>query len=377
MASPARQIEPRQGIAAEIALPRPLPPVIGMGAFLKASLAVIDHDRAFVTETAGDLSTLEAVEAYQALLDIALGVQPAPVLAAHDLHPDFHTTRQAATIGCATLAVQHHHAHILATQWEHGQSGPVLGLSLDGFGLGPDRESWGGELLLVDGADYRRLGHFSLLAQPGGDIAARQPWRMAAAALHRLGRGDEIAARFASQPHAALLGQMLDRGINAPETSSCGRLFDAACGLLNLHPVADFEGQAPMALEAMVTVPDIMAEGWTLHDGVLDLSPLLARLVDCDTVKGANLFHGTLAAAIADWTLAAAQASGIRTVAFGGGCFLNWVLTTRLETHLAASGLKVLKPERLSPGDAGLCFGQAIAAALHVERQTKGEPPCA
>lgn len=360
-----------------LALPRALPVTLGMGAYLKASLCRIEGQEARVTPDAGDLGTLDAVERYDARLAGLLADAAAPVMAGHDLHPDFHSTRAAATLGCPALAVQHHHAHTLATQWEHGHEGPVLGLSLDGFGLGPGGESWGGELLLVDGPVFRRIGHLAPMPQPGGDVAAREPWRMAAAALWRLGRGDEIATRFADRPHAALLRQMLDRGLNAPETSSCGRLFDAACGLLGVRPVAEFEGQAPMELEAMATAPAVMAGGWHLDAGVLDFAPLLARLAGLDAMQGANLFHGTLAAGFAEQVLAARAATGIATVALGGGCFLNRVFTAALTDRLTRAGIAVLRPARLSPGDAGLSFGQAIAAALHAEAITGGNHRCA
>ncbi|MCP3971593.1 MAG: hydrogenase maturation protein HypF [Rhodobacteraceae bacterium] len=341
-----------------------------MGAFLKASLCLVSGSEAVVTGTAGDLGGLETVERYEAMLAelLASGVQPA--CAAHDLHPDFHSTRAALGLGCRTLAVQHHHAHTLATQWEHGAEGPVLGLSLDGFGLGPGNQSWGGEMLWVDGPDYRRIGHLAPLAQPGGDIAAREPWRMAAAVLHGQGRGGEIAGRFADQPHAALLDQMLDRQVNCPKTSSCGRLFDAACGLLGILPVSDFEGQAPMAMEAMATDPQVMQGGWVLKNGTLDFAPLLTRLDGMDATGGANLFHGTLAAGFAALVLAARDETGLDSVAFGGGCFLNRVFTTALTEVLQNNSVTVLEPRKLSPGDAGLSFGQAIAGALHTERMT-------
>lgn len=360
-----------------ITLPRPLPPVLGLGAYLKASLCRIDGATARITADVGDLGTLDAVERYDTTL-AALGRSgPAPRMAGHDLHPDFHSTRAAAGLGCPTLPVQHHHAHILATQWEHGREGPVLGLALDGFGLGPDGESWGGELLAVDGPEFRRIGHLAPLPQPGGDIAAREPWRMGAAALWQLGRGDEIVARFADQPLAHLLPQLLERGLNSPETSSCGRLFDAACGLLGVRPVADFEGQAPMELEALALAPEAMPGGWTLRGGILDFSPLLDRLAGLDPSTGANLFHGTLAAGCAAQVRAAGQATGLATVAFGGGCFLNRVFTRALTTTLEAAGIDVLFPKTLSPGDAGLSFGQAIAAALVVETNPRGESACA
>ena len=162
---------------------------------------------------------------------------------------------------------------------------------------------------------------------------------------------------------AARLAQMLDRRVNCPPTSSAGRLFDAACGLLGIHPIADFEGQAPMALEALVTTPTVMADGWRTDRGTLDLTPLLAALAACaDAADGANLFHGTLAAALAAWVAAAAAETGIATVALGGGCFLNRVLGPLLMERLNGAGLKPLTAQRLSPGDAALSLGQAWIA---------------
>jgi len=354
-----------------LALPRALPTALGMGAHLKASLCLIEGDRAHLTPPAGDMETLDAVERYRDMLTAVLeraGGAQAIADVGHDLHPDFHTTSCAEELGRPVLAVQHHHAHILATAAEHHHAGPVVGLALDGYGLGPDGESWGGELLWVDGLACERLGHLSRLAQPGGDVAAREPWRMGAAALHVLGRGGEIAARYVAQPHAPMLGQMLERGVNSPETSSCGRLFDAACGLLGVRPVAAFEGQAPMELEALATEPAVLKGAWRIGaDGALDLRPLLSALADMSAQAGANAFHGTLAAALAEWAARACAARGVGTVAFGGGCFFNRVLTARLTSALELAELEVRAPARLSPGDAGLSFGQAYAAALAAE----------
>ena len=345
-------------------LPFAVPPVIGVGPFLKATVTVVAGERAWVSRDAGNLENAEAIAAYEDILERMLdetGVTPQAV--GHDLHPDFHSTRVAQGMAPATVAVQHHQAHIAAVAAENGHAGPLVGLSLDGFGLGPDNQSWGGELLLVDGPSYRRLGHLALMAQPGGDVAAREPWRMAAAVLHRLGRSDEIASRFAGQPHAGMLGQILARDLNCPPTSSAGRLFDAACGLLGVCPVAEFEGQAPMQLEVMVTTPEVMDGGWTLADGVLDLLPLMATLPGRDPVEGANAFHGTLAAALVEW---AAQA-GVETVGLSGGCFFNRVLTERVSAGLRDRGLTVLTHSRVSPGDPGVSLGQAWVAAQTVE----------
>ncbi|MBB4286463.1 hydrogenase maturation protein HypF [Roseospira goensis] len=355
----------------------PMVPVAGMGAFLKAAVAVMGQGRAALSRPAGDLGDVDTRRAYDRLVEALVArLRAAPRVIAHDLHPDFHSTHAAralaARTGAALLPVQHHHAHIAAVAAEHGHVGPLLGLALDGFGLGPDRESWGGELLRVDGARVDRLGHLRRLPQPGGDVAAREPWRMAAAALHVLGRTDAIAARFADQRHAGLLGQVLTRGVNCPETSSAGRLFDAACGLLGVHPVAAFEGQAPMALEAMVTAPRTLDGGWRIDDasGVLDPRPLLEALAvpGMTPEAGADLFHGTLAAALVDWAARAAEATGVRTVGLSGGCFFNRVLTRAVAEGLRERRLTVLSHHAVSPGDPGLSLGQAWVAAHHAAR---------
>lgn len=352
-----------------VALPRAVPSVLAVGAFLKNTVCVTRGDRAYLSPAVGNLDSRDAISRFEdsvsqllRLLDVA------PALVAHDLHPDFHSTRWALASGLPTLAVQHHHAHIAAIAAEHQVNGPVIGLSLDGFGLGPGNQSWGGELLLVTGADYVRLGHLAEMAQPGGDIAAREPWRMAAAALHRMGRTSEIASRFADQKAAGLLAQVLSKNVHCPPTSSCGRLFDAACGLLDIHPVASFEGQAPMALEKLVTRPQVMAGGCILRDGVLDLLPLLERLTGMDAAEGADLFHGTLIAAFAEWAERAARHYDVETVALGGGCFFNRVLTSGLTDELQRRGLRPLTARQASPGDPGLSLGQAWITGLVAER---------
>jgi hydrogenase maturation protein HypF len=353
-------------IAQIVPLPREVPPTLAVGAFLKNTICVTRGAQALISANHGDLGTPEAIAAFEASVEALVeeaGVTPVRV--AHDLHPDFHSTRYALSLDLPSVAVQHHHAHAAAIAAEHGVEGPVIGVSFDGFGLGPGNQSWGGELLLAEGAHYRRLGHLALLPQPGGDRAAREPWRMAAAALHRLGRGGEIAQRFQEIPAAAMLGQMLDKRLNSPETSSAGRLFDAACGLLGVHPIAEFEGQAPMALEALVTAPEVLPTGWILQDGVLDLLPLLACLAHCpDPARGANLFHGTLIEAMSQWIAELAETAGTPHVTLGGGCFLNKVLTGGLVARLGAAGLKPLLASKVSPGDAGLSLGQAWIAAL-------------
>ena len=358
-------------IATTVPLPNDVEPVLAVGAFLKNTLCLLHGRRAMVSCEIGNLETIDAVHAFEEcaerLLKLA-GDSPPALALAHDLHPDFHSTRWAqalaSRLGIDAVPVQHHHAHVAAVLAEYGISEPTLGLALDGFGLGPGNESWGGELLLVNAHGYRRLGHLALLRQPGGDRAAREPWRMGAAALFALGRADEIANRYAGMRGADVIVRMLRQNVNCPATSSCGRLFDAACGLLGVKPIAAFEGEAPMALERMVSRPRIDAEGWRLQDGVIDVLPLLHRLVGLAPEEGADLFHGTLAAAIVAWVANAAEVTGIRRVALSGGCFLNRVLTTLLLDMLPARKVEPLQPVLLKPGDSAVSLGQGWAVAM-------------
>jgi len=347
------------------------PAVLALGAGLKNTLCLTRGDEAFVSAHIGDLDNVATCGFLEQTLahwmDI-LAVQPAAV--ACDLHPDFHSTRLAQGLAEAwklpLIPVQHHYAHLAAIAAEHRITAPFVGLALDGVGLGSDGAAWGGELLRVDGAACTRLGHLLPLALPGGDRAAREPWRMAAAALHRLGRGDEIARRFPHQAAAAQLHTILDKGLNAPLTSSLGRVFDAAAALLELKPVASFEGQAAMLLEgcaaAYAGTASLWPGSWSLAQGNLDLLPLLARLADWQGSReeAAAAFHRTLAQALADWVEATAPEAEI--VALGGGCFLNAILTAQLSDLLAAAGRTVLTARAVPPNDGGIALGQAWVA---------------
>ncbi|MEJ8836041.1 carbamoyltransferase HypF [Ramlibacter sp. AN1133] len=356
---------------ASLRLPAAGPSVISFGAHLKNSVCVTRGDEAFLSPHVGDLDNAATCTFQAENVQRMLGLlQARPDVVAHDLHPEDHASQAAlafaAEHGLRTHAVQHHHAHIAATCAEHGWRAPVLGLALDGVGLGTDATAWGGELLQVQDGRFDRLGHLRPLPLPGGDRAARQPWRMAAAVLHLLGRGDQIAARFAQEPASGAMFEMLRRGVNCPQTTSMGRVFDAAAGLLGLCAHMQYEAEAAMRLEqaAHGRQPEPLWCGWHIDaDGVLDLLPLLASLADeRDARAGAARFHATLAAALADWLRRASILTDIRTIAFGGGCFLNTQLSLQLADRLEHEGLRVLQPERLPPGDGGLALGQAWVA---------------
>ncbi|MCW5594740.1 MAG: carbamoyltransferase HypF [Rhodocyclaceae bacterium] len=351
------------------------PSVLATGGFLKNTICLTRGDEAFLSQHIGDLDnapTCRALEETAQRMMALLEIEPAIV--AHDLHPDFHSTRFAADFardrGLKSIAVQHHHAHIAAVAAEHGVTGPLLGLALDGVGMGTEiggGGTWGGELLQVDNERFARLGHLRELALPGGDKAAREPWRMAAAALFALGRGGEIRERFPQQRAAGAVAMMLGGNAHTPPTSSCGRLFDAAAGLSGVREVAAFEGQAAMLYEGQAAQHGevaAMVGGFVLGEhGTLDLLPLLACLADeRDAGFAAALFHATLAEALAAWVVRAGRESGIARVALGGGCFLNQILSNALRRQLLAAGFEVLEARLAPPNDGGLSLGQAWIA---------------
>lgn len=360
--------------------------VLAVGAWLKNAACLVLDGRAHWSPVHGDLSDPAACDALERSVQ-ALARQAetagAPVQAiAHDLHPDFFSTQlaiaTAGALGVPALGVQHHHAHLAAVVAEHGIDGPVVGLALDGVGLGIDGTPWGGELLWLDGPRWARLGHLQPLALPGGDRAAREPWRMAASALHALDRADEIVPRFApvvGEAVAAGVRQMLDKGLNCPLTSSAGRWFDAAAGALGLCLHQQDEAQAAIALEqaatrALAAWPDLPPlPGAGLHaDGRIDLRPVLAQLFDApDADKAAAGFHLDLADALSEALIAAARDRGTRTATLGGGCFFNRILRERTVQRLQAAGLRVCQTGDKGCGDAGLAIGQAWVAAQQLQ----------
>lgn len=382
-------------------LPVPVdgPPVLACGAWLKNAACLLEDDQVHWSPVHGDLGDPQSCLDLDASLQRLLAATRQPLRAvAHDLHPDFYSTQRALAVAAQlqvpSLAVQHHHAHIGALMAEHGLNEPVLGLALDGVGLGSDGAAWGGELLWVAPQAWCRLGHLWPLALPGGDIAAREPWRLVAAALHLLGRAAEIPARLGplvGERSANTVALMLERQLNCPLSTGAGRWFDVAAGILGLSVRQDFEAEAAIALEKLASeyltehcAPAVSGLWSITAESVLDLRPLLSRLFDLAdqgrSAQGAALFHLTLAAALADWV-----AHGRRSlpVALGGGCFANRLLSRLLTQHLKARGLRVYSAQAVSCGDAGLAVGQAWVAshwpdlAHSIALPLEEPPPCA
>lgn len=365
-----------------IALADDGPTVLALGGYLKNTICVMKGREAFLSQHIGGLDNAAAIGFLEETVDHLLAILDVrPKLIAHDLHPDFPSThlavRLAEKLGIPAIAVGHHHAHIAAICAEHGVNEPIIGLALDGVGLGPDGGAWGGELLHLDGANCERLGHLSPLAMPGGDRAAKEPWRMAVSALHGAGFGYRVGGwikqYYPTRDPGPLL-TMLARNLRCPPTTSLGRWFDAAAGLLGVRDLMQFEGQAAMELEGLAAqygpVEPLPGGYALLEDGaILDFSPMLSALMGCkdDAAHGAALFHATVAAGLADWAIATVnRKKGPKLkgekIAIGGGCAMNAVLMTALRGHFNATGIDLLEARQAPPNDGGLALGQAWIA---------------
>lgn len=352
------------------------PAVLSCGAWSKNTICLTQGSNAYISPLIGDLAAADNRRQLDKTVQrMCLEYSIQPEIVTHDLHPDFYSTQFAQAFAqqhhIPALAVQHHHAHIAAVCAEHRLMQPVLGLALDGVGLGTDNAPWGGELLLADGPRFYRLGHLATLALPGGDCAAQEPWRVASAALARLNRSNEITRRFSNQPAAATVAAMLARNLNCPQTSSMGRLFDAAAGLLEINAIQSHEAQAAVQLQQLAEQhgeTDALIAGYRITVGnELDFSPLLSALIDCldtkrDIAYAAALFHATLVAGLAAWVEEAAKQHNISQLALGGGCFHNTLLQRGLIRRLTTSSFQLFSAQLIPPDDSAIALGQAWVA---------------
>ena len=355
-------------------------PMLCVGGHSKSTVAVSTGPRLVLSPHIGDLSNPVSVAAFRQAVTLLSSLYPGRLArAVCDAHPDYASTRFAQNLGVPVVTVQHHLAHILACLLEHG-GGPerVLGVAWDGTGYGPDGTIWGGEFIVVDrtAGTARRIGHLRPFRLPGGEAAVREPRRSALGLLHDLFRGD--AARLAPlasalgfrENEATLLHSMLHRGVQAPITTSVGRLFDGVAALLGLRTRCTFEGQAAMELEFAADPErqeeaDIILPITTPAPGgvwQVDWRPMVASLVQPGASVGlalaASRFHQSLARSAADLAIRA----GIETVVLSGGCFQNVRLLNATRRQLQSAGFRVLSHRDLPPNDEGLSAGQALGA---------------
>ena len=364
-----------------LALPWPFPRhVLACGAELKHTFCLAKGGHAYLSHHIGDLenyetyrSFTEGVEHFRRLFAVE------PEVVAHDLHPEYLSTKYALELdGVELEGVQHHHAHVAACLADNGEPGPVIGVAFDGLGFGADGTIWGGELLVADLESFRRVGHLELVPMPGGTAAIKEPWRMAAAWLDAAFEGrvpqrlNVVGRNRARWERVVALARS---GTASPATSSAGRLFDAVAAILGVRDTINYEGQAAVELEQLadpsetaayrvrITGPDV--DGGLLRLGGTDL----VRAVVSDVTAGvaaplvAARFHNGLAGA----TVAACQqlrdTTGLGTAALSGGVFQNMLLLERTVAALEQEGFRVLVHSRVPPNDGGISLGQAAVAA--------------
>jgi hydrogenase maturation protein HypF len=364
-----------------VSLKREVPPILAVGAHLKNTIALSVGQQVFLSQHIGDLDTLEARTTFERVIaDFLRLYEVEPVVIAHDLHPDYFSTKYATShISHPTshIAVQHHHAHLASCLAENEVEGPVLGVTWDGTGYGTDGTVWGGEFLWGDASGFERVAHLRTFRLPGGEAAVREPRRAALGVLWEHFGSEALewedlapVAAFASGERR-LLQRMLEQGVNSPVTSSAGRLFDAVAALVGLRQENRFEAQAAMMLEYAVdeTVTDAYPLPMTQYpipntqSPVLDWGPLLEALL-ADLQRGipvgvmAARFHNALVEGI----VAVARTVGAERAALSGGCFQNCILLERSYRRLAEVGIRVYVHQRIPPNDGGIALGQVAVA---------------
>lgn len=374
----ARLIRRSRGyVPVPVFLKTELPEVLACGAELKNTICLTKGSQAFVSQHIGDLQNPSAEDFFGLTIDhLRRILDISPRVVACDLHPDYLSTRWAtARTDRPVIQVQHHHAHIAACMAEHHLEERLIGLAFDGTGLGPDGSIWGGEALLADLTSFERVGHLACVPMPGAAAAIKAPWRMGLVWLHqafgeRLWELDLPFLKGLAPERSRIVVQMAANRVNAPLTSSLGRLFDAVAAIIGLRMEAAFEGQAAMELEMIAdhrshgTYP-FLWRGDTIRQA--DPLPMIAAIV-ADIRGGtpafiiSRRFHDTLIAMWCALCVALRGQTGIRRVALSGGCFQNVLLLDGLTLALQQEGFRVYSHEQVPTNDGGISLGQAVVA---------------
>ncbi len=376
--------------------------ILACGAELKNTFCLTRGEYAFLSHHIGDLDNIETLTSFEecvAHYERLFHIEPEVI--AYDLHPEYLSTKYAlARVGAAEkIGVQHHHAHVAACLADNGESGPVIGIAMDGLGYGADGTLWGGEWLVCDTGGYTRAAHLRPLPMPGGALAIKQPWRMAAAALYTFFgeeflRRNKTRAGLRNDGEWEIIRAAIERKINCPVTTSMGRLFDAVSALVTGRWVVNYEGQAAVELEMAagggpadpyefhVTEDDeayswgaIRAPAQPAAPGLkVDFAPtIMGILSDLDSGAAKTLiaarFHSTVARALVCVAAGLRNIFGLDAVALSGGVFQNTRLLEETATGLEDEGFRVLSHRRVPTNDGGLSLGQAAIAAELIKRR--------
>lgn len=353
-------------------------PILACGPEQKNTFCLFSGEHAFVSQHIGDMENAETLESFERTIALYERLfRITPELVAYDLHPEYLSSKFALALGLPTVGVQHHHAHIVSVTAEHGITEPAIGVALDGTGYGSDGTIWGGEILVADWVGFSRVGHLRAMPLPGGAGAIRRPARMALGVLDAFGltehRGAAPLRSRLAPGEEQTVRAMIAHGLNTPQTSSMGRLFDAVAALAGVRDDALYEGQAAIELEVVADGLHTAPGAYTFAllntpDGfVIDSAPVIERVLD-DIASGTSSgvisarFHAAVVDALVGACVRAATASGITTVALAGGVFLNRLVTRGALLALRRAGLTPLTHKQLPVSDGSIAYGQAIAA---------------
>jgi len=363
-----------------LALPLDVVPTLACGAELKNTVCLAKGHYAFLGEHIGDLENELALERFErSIARLSEQLMIEPEIVAHDLHPEYLSTKFAlAQSGVRLVGVQHHRAHVASCMGENRLEEPVIGVALDGLGYGDDGDWWGFEFFRGDYSALEHVGTSRPVAMPGGARAIREPWRMAFAFGHDA-VGDSILkmempwSDESSRQRVEIIHQMLHKHVNSPLASSCGRLFDAVASLVGVRHSCSYEGQAAMELEALALqgqtqdrYPFLVEKG--SHVPIeLDLRPLIEALLE-DAMRGsegremARKFHNSVAEAVIGGCGIIAEETSLEKVVLSGGCLQNVLLVRLLREGLSREGFQVFTQKEVPPNDGGISFGQALIA---------------
>lgn len=369
-------------------LEKDMQPVLAVGGELKNTVCVVRGGEAFLSQHVGDLENLESYGFFEeAVQHMQRILETEPKVIAHDLHPDYFSTKWAQERGGAELVgVQHHHAHIAACMAENHLDGKAIGIALDGTGYGTDGAIWGGEVLVADYEGFERGGHLEYLPLPGGAAAIHEPWRMAVSYLAKhygkeVGKlGLPFLAEMDSRKLDVVL-QMIEREINSPRTSSCGRLFDAVAALIGLRGAVNFEAQAAIELEMAAwdsdtetAYPmDLHAQGGAWQVGTKPLFDWLLKDIrqKANVAEMSRKFHNGLALVFVDVAERIRDRTKLNRVCLSGGCFLNVLLLETMIAELRERSFEVYFHTEVPAGDGGISLGQAVIAGHRVLENRK------
>ena len=363
-------------------LDREVPAILACGAELKNTICLTKGDKAFLSQHIGDLENMMTLDFFKltvAHLQRILEVQPEII--ACDMHPDYLSSLFAREqTDTRVIEVQHHHAHVVSCMSEHKLEGTVIGLAFDGTGYGPDGTIWGGEVLVADSRQFERAAHLAEVPMPGSNAAIKEPWRMAISYLHAT-FGENVLdldlplLQEIEHHKINILLEMILKGVNCPQTSSLGRLFDAVAAIAGIRQQVNFEGQAAMELEMLAAGPSdaIYDIQWTTH-GPFEIQPqTIIRAVVQDVHNGLSpaeisfKFHQTLIALFAEICETIRRRHDLNRVILSGGCFQNSLLLKGLIGQLEAKHFEVYAHQQVPANDGGIALGQAIVAAAQME----------